>query len=148
MKKKTAQAAAVASTALLALGTAPASQAAEQGAQKFHFYAMVSPPECDGRGGSGSVTGIATAIINEANGRVSATVHIKGGTPNTRYVIRLIQEFGDCLTVDETVRTNKRGIATVHMSEPVRRGSVSALLVLDTRRLFGDPEHYTEPYYY
>jgi len=136
----------------LGLGLAPSSQAAEEGASLFRTYGPNGNAHCDGSGIiSGHLTDFGTAVINETNGKVSATVVITGGRPNTRYVIRLIQTTSDgedCYTVDKVVRTKEQGIATVHFSEPVLSDANGAFLAVETGSLFGTPGYVTRTYYY
>jgi hypothetical protein len=137
-------------TALLALGigAVPSAQAAEPGAVKFRTYGPDGNARCDGSGiVSGHITSFGNAIINEVDGTVSATVIITGGSPNTRYAIRLIQGLDDCHDADRVVRTNGQGIAVVHFSEPVAAGADGAFIAIFTG-LTGAPVHVTQTYHY
>ena len=105
---------------------------AREGAQKFDLLGPAGNAFCDGSGVlSGAPGNFGFAIINApANKTVEATVYIEKQTPNTLYLIRLVQGQSDCFTVDTTVMTNKQGNATVHFSEPST--SSHALIVVDT----------------
>ena len=74
---------------------------------------------------------------------MSATVSLKGLTPDTDYVIRLIQGV-DCYVVDATVTTNRQGNAKVHLSEASVSGT--AFIAVDEGSLFGAPMFVTETY--
>ena len=129
--------------AAIAAGTAAA------GADKFELLGPDGNAFCDGSGVIiGAPGGFGFAVINaSADGRVSATVSLKKQTPNTTYVVRLVQGLADCSTVDAEVTTNGKGNATVHVSEP--SVSTHALIAVDEDSLStGDDEFVTETYNY
>ena len=150
MTKELARVAGAVMAALLALGigAAPTAQAAEPGALKFRTYGPDGNAWCDGSGiVSGHITDFGTVIINEANGSVLTTVMITGGSPNTRYAIRVIQGIDDCHDADSVVRTNRQGIAVVHLSAPVAAGADGAFIAIFTG-LTGAPVYVTRTYHY
>jgi hypothetical protein len=132
--------------ALVAVATAGIATAGGSGSGKFALLGPNGDALCSGGGViSGTDQGAGFAVINApGNGTVSATVSLKGGTPNTDVVLRLIQGGADCFTIDATGTTNGKGNVTLHWSEP----SVSqrAFVALDTGVLFGLPAYVTETY--
>jgi hypothetical protein len=128
--------------AAIAAGTASA------GADKLELLGPDGNAFCDGSGViTGAPGGFGFAVINaSADGTVSATVSLKKQTPNTTYVVRLVQG-ADCSIVDAEMTTNGQGNATVHLSEP--SVSTHALVAVDEGSLSGgDDEFVTETYNY
>ena len=127
--------------AAIAAGTAAA------GADKFALLGPDGNALCDGSGViTGAPGGFGFAVINaSADGNISATVSLKKQTPNTTYVVRLIQG-ADCFTVDAQVTTNGKGNATVHLSEP--SVSTHALIAVDEGSLGAGDQFVTETYNY
>jgi hypothetical protein len=132
--------------ALVAAVTAGIAAAGGNGSGKFALLGPNGEAWCNGSGViSGTDEGAGFAVINApANGTVGATVSVKGGTPNTDVVVRLIQGGADCFTVDATGTTNGQGNATVKVSEASTSGA--AFVAVDFGVLYGDPSLVTATY--
>ncbi len=71
---------------------------------------------------------------------VMANVALKGATPNTTYVVRLIQGgSGDCFTVDGTITTNGQGNGTLTIYETMFAGAPGVQVIIDTGSMFINP---------
>jgi hypothetical protein len=89
------------------------------GAQKFELLGPNGNAYCNGNGVfAGGPGGFGFAIINApASGTVTATVSLKGLSPNTDYFVRLIQGAVGCFTNDGVITTNGKGNGTTAISE-------------------------------
>lgn len=81
-------------------------------------------------------------VFNQSDGMVSAVVSVKGGLPNTTYVVRLIQgNGGDCFTVDGTFVTNGQGNGNLHVREVIANPNSDVQVIVDTGVLFITPTY-------
>ena len=87
--------------------------------------------------GPGKVT------LKTKRGKVTAAVTLRKALPRTDYVVRLIQNQGDCHTVDGLIRTDRRGNGSLKRTEPVA-GTV-AVVVVETGALYAEPRWRGEP---
>lgn len=92
-----------------------------------------------------SQAGPGFVIFNEgALGVVHANVALKDASPNTTYVVRLVQAIpsgGDCFSVDGLITTNGNGNGTLNIEEAKLAGATSAQVIVDTSGLFNTPTY-------
>lgn len=133
-------AALLASFAVLLLGAAPASAAAQKselvGPSANIFCSDLTPA-----GEDVSQVAPGFVVFNANTNKVSAVVSVKDAPPNSELPIRLIQGGpgggNDCYTVDGTLKVNQNGKGTLNVDE-VPAGT-RAQVIIDTSELFGTP---------
>jgi len=135
----TASACAVVLFSALPAGAAGAAKEALRGPDAVVF--------CDSNQQIGDVSqaGPGFVIFNQdASGGVHANVVLQGASPNTTYVVRLIQavpDGSDCYNIDGTITTNRQGNGQLNIVEPTLAGATSAQVIIDTSSLFNTPTY-------